>query len=301
MKRYNLIQFIFAFLLLAIMQGCPSTATKLSSIKADYNAGRYEAIIASTPPKGKYNADEVIIEAQKDNDVLTATQARIIKARALVYSQVVEGKLPKEICDSSNFKQSVAIIRELNASRPLEWMQIESTATVADTHAYCGHPASTFYAYDYMLSHFDFKGQSLLLQRYATRWFEYYLVAKEDPLYEEMVLKKYTATYKQLKKKYPNNTFFIYSDILSLISEKRLHEAVQQLMLAHSFRIKGSAKNSLIAKLNTKLCFALKQAKAQEKQGESKKEPTRHLSRMYKDFLTEWGIDTPECIKVIDQ
>ncbi len=289
MKKYIILLILGLAFTLA---GCPSTTTKLNSLKANYNAGNYDIVLGETTGDKIYSADEVIKEAKKDKEQIIVQQAKLIQARARIYSVIDSEKncptLTKlktsnnpidENTSCGKLQQSINEILELNTNTlPYEWMRVEVAASVADSLHLCNKNISAFYAYDYLVSHYDYSDMQQTLFNYILHWANAYEQAKGNKEFKVSVEKQYNATLKKLTKKYPGKPGIIYAEIIQDITSGQQVEAIQKAMILRAFLPRSTSTNKdFIALLDKQI------------QDESSKEKTPdEIKYSYPHFIDIW-------------
>jgi len=235
----------FSILLLClalVFIGCVSDATRLASLKANYNEGKWDYVLGTVRAKGAYSADEVIKAA--GNDMLTADQATLIKARALMHA-FIQDKLAAGIdaTQDSNVAQALKLINKLSSKDfNLSWMNVEMMAAIADYFYLNDNFPAAFDAYDYLLNHANFESLEASHRQYIRRWVEMKRqldVMKTSSEYMEYAKKQFKETYDIVVKKYPDDIGVVKAGIMILRDEDQLRAAIQRAMLAHF----SSAKN----------------------------------------------------------
>ncbi|MCH7664192.1 MAG: gamma-glutamyltransferase, partial [Chloroflexi bacterium] len=141
-------------------------------MKANYNEGKWGYVLGTVSAKGAYSADEVIKAA--GNDTLTADQAKLIKARALIHV-FIQDKLAAS-ADASNdpdVAKALKLIRELfGKDYILNWMNVEMMASIADYFYLIKNYPAAFEAYDYLLNYANFESLNASHRQYIRLWVE---------------------------------------------------------------------------------------------------------------------------------
>ncbi len=226
---------------LIMLGGYFGTSSQLKSLKSNYNEGKYKYVLAEESGEDYYAANDVITEALNDDDKITADQAKLIRARALM-NRLLNDRLYGKDKKEADMREAIKLVNEIdNSSLPNGWMKVESDAMIADTHYAMSNYTSAFEAYDYTLRNNDFKNLNLQLEGYITRWANSYEHAVEES-YKQEVKQQFQTTLIFLTKQYPDNVSLIYAEIIQLIVDGKAAEAMQCALLARSYEITQPGK-----------------------------------------------------------
>lgn len=227
-------QIVLLLILLSAL-GCASTATRLASLKANYNEGKWGYVLGTVSAKGAYSADEVIKAA--GNDTLTADQAKLIKARALIHV-FIQDKLAAS-ADASNdpdVAKALKLIRELfGKDYILNWMNVEMMASIADYFYLIKNYPAAFEAYDYLLNYANFESLNASHRQYIRLWVEMRLQLddmKTSDAYIKYAKKKFKKTYEVVVKKFADDIGVVRAGVIILADEGQPRAAIQRAMLA---------------------------------------------------------------------
>lgn len=297
MKK-SLVLLIFG--LTVMLAGCPSTTTKLNALKANYNAGNYDIVLGEVTGDKIYSAKDIIAEAKKDNEQIIVQQAKLIQARARINQLLMGGGA------CSDLQQAINEILELDANTlPYEWMRVEVAASVADSHTICNQKVAAFFAYDYLVSHYDYSEMQQTLFNYILHWANAYEQVKGKSSFSEAVRiaakRQYDATLKKLTKEYPGEPGILYAEIIQGISnlqpkatEKKMTpeeksileatiiqvEAIQKAMILRAFLPGNSPTNKAFITLLDK----------QMNDEASKTTTPPGIKNLYTDFIKRWTL-----------
>lgn len=236
-QSYRVVVFrISLFLLLSgLLLACTTSATRLASLKANYNEGKWGYVLGTAKAEGAYSADEVIDAA--GSDTLTADQAKLIKARALM-QVFIQDKLAAGV-DAENdpqVAQALTLVKELSAKDfSLNWMNVELMAAIADYFYLSDNYVAAFDAYDYLLTYANFDSLQASQRQYIRRWVE--MKRQLDDMLTSDAYKKYTRkqfkkTYTKVIKSHADDVGVVEAGIIILADEGQPRAAVQRAMLA---------------------------------------------------------------------
>ncbi|MGL1860885.1 MAG: hypothetical protein OCC46_00005 [Pseudodesulfovibrio sp.] len=248
---------LLLFLLLGLTlltMGCTSTATKLNSIKANYNAGNYDIVLGETKGKKIYSAQDVIDEATEGKDTLTASQAELIKARAQISSLLNDDDLDNSLCKSTGIQEAINAIKRIRAHKlPYEWMKIEVAASVADSYQICNDKVGAFFSYDYVISQYDFSKIDQTLMGYTLHWATAYKQIQGNSFLNKKIRtaakNKYESTLKFLTKTHPNQPIVLYSEAIRHFTDGSIVEATLKIINARLLIPKNTADGRDLLKL----------------------------------------------------
>lgn len=236
-QSYRVVVFrISLFLLLStLLLACTSTATRLASLKANYNEGKWGYVLGTAKAEGAYSADEVIEAA--GSDTFTADQAKLIKARALMHA-FIQDKLAAGVDAEKDpqVAQALTLIKELSTKDfSLNWMNVELMAAIADYFYLSDNYVAAFDAYDYLLNYANFHDLKASQRQYIRRWME--MKRQSDDMATSDAYKKYTrrqfkTTYAKVVKSHADDIGVVQAGIIILADDGQLRAAVQRAMMA---------------------------------------------------------------------
>jgi len=268
--------------------GCPSAATKLAGLKANYNGGNYSGVLGKNTDNTLITADEVIQAAIEDKDKQTLTQAEIIKARAQIGWLITNDKFctsescPKELTDS------IILIKQLHdRSLDYEWMRIEMAATVADASILNQDRVGAFYAYNYLINNFDFTDLDMVMLVYVSRLADSYEQVQgsrvEDTVKKE-VESMYKKTITELTKNNPTNIGVIYAQFVEGLAENS-PDVIPKAILARAFYNSNKTQYAgILGKMDKQICDLIHSGSLIDSQKYS-----------YSKFLKLWEKDELSC------
>jgi hypothetical protein len=281
-KYNNLILILFLCLL-----SCTSTATQLSSLKANYNKGKWGYVLGRVDDaKDAYSADEVILAA--GDDTLTVNQAKLIKARALMH-MFIQDRLAAgaDATQDPDVEQALIIIKELsNEDFNLNWMNVELMASIADYFYLIDNYPAAFDAYDYLLNYADFESLDASHRQYIRRWVEMKRQLSggiiPNPAYNEYTNQKFKNTYGVVLQKFPDDISVIKTGIIILAEEGKTRSAIQRAMLARFTAAKNPKTQMLYLKEIDELAYSIIDSL-------DKGDPEKvRLKLEYERFTEEW-------------
>ena len=226
---------ILLFLVLSIFVGCTSNASRLASLKANYNEGKWGYVLCTVRSKGAYCADEVIEAAGED--ILTADQAKLIKARALMHA-FIQDKLAAgvDVTKDPDIAQALKFIKELSSKDfNLNWMNVELMAAIADYFYLSGNYSAAFDAYDYLLNNANFEWLNASHRQYIRRWVEMKRQLSgmvTSDAYNEYANEQFKKTYAVVVKEFPDDISVVKASIIILDDEGQSRRAIHLAMLA---------------------------------------------------------------------
>lgn len=236
-QSYRVVVFhISLFLLLSgLLLACTSTATRLASLKANYNEGKWGYVLGTAKTEGAYSADEVIEAA--GSDTLTVDQAKLIKARALMHV-FIQDKLAAGVDAEKDpqVAQALKLVKELSAKDfSLNWMNVELMATIGDYFYLSDNYVAAFDAYDYLLTYANFDSLQASHRQYIRRWVE--MKRQLDDMLTSDAYKRYTRkqfkkTYTKVVKSLADDIGVVQAGIIILADEGQPRAAVQRAMMA---------------------------------------------------------------------
>ncbi len=285
-QSYRVVVFhISLFLLLSgLLLACTSTATRLASLKANYNEGKWGYVLGTAKAEGAYSADEVIEAA--GSDTLTVDQAKLIKARALMHV-FIQDKLAAGVDAEKDpqVAQALKLVKELSAKDfSLNWMNVELMATIGDYFYLSDNYVAAFDAYDYLLTYANFDSLQASHRQYIRRWVE--MKRQLDDMLTSDAYKRYTRkqfkkTYTKVVKSLADDIGVVQAGIIILADEGQPRAAVQRAMMARF----TAAKNPKTQKQYVQEIDALVESivKHMEDPGERKR-----LEAEYNRFRTGW-------------
>lgn len=233
--RVDILRISLVLLLSSLLLACSSTATRLASLKANYNEGKWGYVLGTAKAEGAYSADEVIEAA--GSDTLTVDQAKLIKARALMHV-FIQDKLAAGVNaeEDPQVAQALKLVKELSVKDfRLNWMNVELMAAIADYFYLLDNYVAAFDAYDYLLTYANFDSLAASQRQYIRRWVE--MKRQLDDLVTSDAYKRYTKkqfkkTYAKVVKSHADDIGVVQAGIIILADEGQPRAAVQRAMMA---------------------------------------------------------------------
>lgn len=240
--RRHVYTVVLLFIVLSVLAGCTSNATRLASVKANYNEGKWGYVLGDSEAEGTYSADDVIEEAA--NDTYTADQAKLIKARALMH-RFMEDKLPAGVAPETDpdMQEALRLLRELyGKSFDLNWMNVEMMAAAGDYLYAMSNYFAAFDAYSYLLDNANWESLGASHRQYIRRWFEvkYQLdgigLSKTQ---KDYINDRFKKTFKKVARQHPDDINVIKASIIILGDKGNPRAAVQRAMFAYFVAIRN--------------------------------------------------------------
>ena len=276
---------ISLFLLLSgLLLACSSTATRLASLKANYNEGNWGYVLGTAKAEGAYSADEVIEAA--GSDTLTVDQATLIKARALM-QLFIQDKLAAGVdaAKDPQMAQALKLLKELSTKDfSLNWMNVELMAAIADYFYLLDNYVAAFDAYDYLLNYANFDSLTASQRQYIRRWVE--MKHQSDSMetsvgYKKYARKQFRKTYAKVVKSHADDVGVVQAGIIILADEGQPRAAVQRAMMARFSAAKNpKTKEKYVKEIDRLVASVL------ERMNDDKER--KRLKAEYKRFREAW-------------
>lgn len=276
--------YLLLFLVLSSSIGCISNATRLSSLKANYNEGKWGYVLGTAHAQGAYSADEVIKAA--GDDTLTADQAKLIKARALMHAFIQDKLAAGADANHPDITQALDLIKELlSKDFNLSWMNVELMATMADYFYLTNNYPAAFDAYDYLLNYAKFDSLDASHRQYIRRWAEMKRQLKDmatTDTYSKYADNQFKKTYAIVIKKFPDDITVVKVGIMILNDEGQPRAAVQRAMLAHFTAAKNpKTQKQFVKEINEIVDSIINDLAANDPE-------KNRLKTEYKNFTNRW-------------